>query len=97
MTNDSGEVIALAVRLGERLWRDDFRYSTCGMLITELMPETIRQPAVWGELGGHCACTETQLAETKSEATNMRKQSFICSPFVFVHSAGLPAHLLTSL
>ena len=26
-TNDTGEVVVLAVRLGERLWRDGFRYS----------------------------------------------------------------------
>ena len=26
-TNDTGEVVALAVPLGERLWRDGFRYS----------------------------------------------------------------------
>ncbi len=49
-TNDTGEVVALAVRLGERLWRDGFRYSKCGVMITELMPEAIRQPALWGEL-----------------------------------------------
>jgi DNA polymerase V len=49
-TNDTGEVVALAVRLGERLWRDGFRYSKCGVIITELLPETIRQPALWGEL-----------------------------------------------
>ena len=49
-TNDTGEVVALAVRLGERLWRAGFRYSKCGVMITELMPETIRQPALWGEL-----------------------------------------------
>ena len=49
-TNDTGEVVALAVRLGERLWKDGFRYSKCGVMITELMPETIRQPAFWGEL-----------------------------------------------
>jgi DNA polymerase V len=49
-TNDTGEVVALAVRLGERLWRDGFRYSKCGVMITELMPETIRQPALWCEL-----------------------------------------------
>ena len=49
-TNDTGEVVALAVRLGERLWRDGFRYSKCGVMITELVPETIRQPALWGEL-----------------------------------------------
>ena len=49
-TNDTGEVVALAVRLGERLWRDGFRYSKTGIMITELMPETIRQPALWGDL-----------------------------------------------
>ena len=49
-TNDTGEVVALAVRLGERLWRDGFRYSKCGVMITELLPETTRQPALWGEL-----------------------------------------------
>ncbi len=49
-TNDTGEVAALAVRLGERLWRDGFRYSKCGVMITELLPETIRQPALWGEM-----------------------------------------------
>ena len=49
-TNDTGEVVALAVRLGERLWRDGFRYSKCGVMITDLFPETIRQPALWGEL-----------------------------------------------
>jgi hypothetical protein len=31
----------MAVRLGERLWRDGFRYSKCGVMITELLPETI--------------------------------------------------------
>ena len=49
-TNDTGEVVALAVRLGERLWRNGFRYAKCGVMITELLPETIRQPALWGEL-----------------------------------------------
>ncbi len=28
------EVVALAVRLGERLWKDGFRYSKCGVMIT---------------------------------------------------------------
>ena len=49
-TNDTGEVVALAVRLGERLWRDGFRYSKTGVMITELLPETILQPALWVEL-----------------------------------------------
>jgi DNA polymerase V len=49
-TNDAGEVVALAVRLEEPLWRDGFRYSKCGVMITELLPDTIRQPALWGEL-----------------------------------------------
>ena len=39
-TNDTGEVVSLVVRLGERLWRDGFRYSKCGVMITELLPET---------------------------------------------------------
>ena len=49
-TNDTGEVVALAARLGERLWRDGFRYSKTGVVITELLPETTRQPALWGDL-----------------------------------------------
>ena len=49
-TNDTGEVVALAVQLGERLWRDGFRYSKCGVMISELLPEEVRQPALWGEL-----------------------------------------------
>ena len=49
-TNDTGEVVSLAVRLGERLWRDGFRYLKCGVMITELLPESIRQPALWSEL-----------------------------------------------
>ena len=48
-TNDTGEVVALAVGLGEQLWRDGFRYSKCGVMITKLMPGTIRQRALWGE------------------------------------------------
>jgi DNA polymerase V len=49
-TNDSGEVVALAVRLGERLWREGFRYSKAGVMSTELLPESVRQPALWTEL-----------------------------------------------
>ena len=49
-TNDTGEVVALAVRLGERLWREGFRYSKCGVMITELLPTTVRQPALWSEM-----------------------------------------------
>ena len=37
-TDDKGEVVALAVRRGEWLWRDGFRYSKCGIMITALMP-----------------------------------------------------------
>ena len=39
-----------AVRLGERLWRDGFRYSKCGVMISELLPEAVQQPALWTEL-----------------------------------------------
>ena len=49
-TNDTGEVVALAVRLGERLWRDGFRYAKTGVMITDLLPATVRQPALWGDL-----------------------------------------------
>jgi DNA polymerase V len=49
-TNDTGEVVGLAARLGERLWRDGFRYAKCGVMITELLPEVDRQPALWGDL-----------------------------------------------
>jgi DNA polymerase V len=49
-TNDSGEVVALAVRLGERLWREGFHYSKAGVMSTELLPEAVRQPALWTEL-----------------------------------------------
>ena len=42
--------MSLAVRLRERLWRDGFRYSKCGVIITDLLPEPIRQPTPWGEL-----------------------------------------------
>ncbi len=49
-TNGTGEVVGLAVRLGERLWRDGFRYAKCGVMITELLPETVQQPALWSEL-----------------------------------------------
>ena len=49
-TNDTGEVIGLAVRLGERLFREGFRYAKCGVMITELMPETVQQRALWSQL-----------------------------------------------
>ena len=43
-TNDGEEVVALAVRLGERLWRDYFRYLKCGVMITGLTRETCPLP-----------------------------------------------------
>ena len=48
-TNDTGEVVAMAVRLGERIWRQGFRYAKAGVMIAELLPETARQPALWSE------------------------------------------------
>ncbi len=45
-TNDTGEVVGLAVLLGERLWREGFRYAKCGVMITELLPEAVQQPGV---------------------------------------------------
>ena len=49
-TNDTGEVVALAVRLAERIWRDGYRYAKAGVVITDLLPEAIRQPALWSEI-----------------------------------------------
>jgi DNA polymerase V len=49
-TNDTGEVVALAVRLGERIWRDGFRFAKAGVMISELLPETVRQPALWSDI-----------------------------------------------
>ena len=49
-TNDTGEVVGLATCLGERLWREGYRYSKCGVIITELLPEAVRQPALWSDL-----------------------------------------------
>jgi DNA polymerase V len=49
-TNDTGEVVALAVRLGGRIWREGYRYAKAGVVITELLPETVRQPALWSEI-----------------------------------------------
>ena len=49
-TNDTGEVAAMAVRLGERIWRPGFRYAKAGIMIAELLPASARQPALWSEL-----------------------------------------------
>jgi DNA polymerase V len=49
-TNDTGEIVALALRLGERIWREGFRYAKTGIMVTELLPETVRQPALWSEV-----------------------------------------------
>ena len=49
-TNDIGEVVDLAVRMGGRLSRDGFRYAKCGVMITELLPETVKRSALWDDL-----------------------------------------------
>jgi len=49
-TNDTGEVVALAVRLGERLWRDGHRYAKAGVMVTELLPEASMKPALWSDI-----------------------------------------------
>lgn len=49
-TNDTGEVVALAVGLGRRIWRDGFRYAKAGVMISELMPEGLQQKALWSDL-----------------------------------------------
>jgi len=49
-TNDTSEVVAMAVRLGECIWRSGFRYAKAGVMIAELQPEEVRQPALWSEI-----------------------------------------------
>jgi DNA polymerase V len=49
-TNDTAEVVGLALRLGARLWRDGYRYAKAGVVMTELLPETMRQPSLWSDL-----------------------------------------------
>ena len=49
-TNDTAEIVGLALRLGARLWRDGYRYAKAGVVLTELLPETMHQPSLWGEL-----------------------------------------------
>ncbi len=36
--------------LGERPFREGFRYAKCGVMITELLPENVQRPALWSEL-----------------------------------------------
>lgn len=40
----------LGANCGERLWRSGYRYAKTGVMITELLPETARQPALWSEI-----------------------------------------------
>lgn len=49
-TNDTGELVSHAVCLGERLWRDGFRYAKRGVIIAKLLPEMVRHQALSGEL-----------------------------------------------
>ena len=46
-TSDTGELVSLAARLGERIWRDGYRYAKAGVILTELMPAMVVQPALW--------------------------------------------------
>ena len=46
-TNDGVEVVNLAVRLAARVWRDGYRYAKAGVILTELVPETTQQIALW--------------------------------------------------
>lgn len=32
------------------MWRDGFRYGKAGLVISELLPETVQQPALWSEM-----------------------------------------------
>lgn len=51
-TNDSGEIAAMAARLGERLWCDGYRYAKAGVMTSELLPAGERQGALWSR-GDH--------------------------------------------
>jgi hypothetical protein len=42
-TNDPGEVVALTLRLAA-IWQDGFGYVKTGLILTELLPETLGQP-----------------------------------------------------
>ncbi len=47
-TNDTGEIVATALRLGERIWCDGYRYAKAGIMTSELLPAEERQTALWG-------------------------------------------------
>ncbi len=49
-TNDSGEIAAMAVRLGERIWCEGYRYAKAGVMTAELLPAGERQAALWNRL-----------------------------------------------
>ena len=49
-TNDTGEIVATALRLGERIWCDGYRYAKAGILTSELLPSGGCQTAVWNRL-----------------------------------------------
>ena len=44
-TNDSQEIVRLAVQLGERIWRDGFKFAKAGVLLNELVGEDQIQPS----------------------------------------------------
>ena len=46
-SNDTGELVSLAVRLATGIWRSGFRYAKAGIILSELIPETSRQPSLW--------------------------------------------------
>ena len=49
-TSDTGELVSLAARLGERIWRDGYRYAKAGVMLRELVPVSAVQPALWSPL-----------------------------------------------
>jgi DNA polymerase V len=44
-TNDSQEIVRLAVQLGERIWRDGFPFAKASVLLNELVGEDQMQPS----------------------------------------------------
>lgn len=49
-TSDTGELVSLAVSLAASVWRCGYRYAKAGVILTELVPETSRQPALWSDV-----------------------------------------------
>jgi DNA polymerase V len=66
-TNDSQEIVRLAVQLGERIWRDSFQFAKAGVLLNELVGEDQIQPSF---LTGENRERQLKLWETVDEVNH---------------------------